>query len=320
MRRILTFLGLGIIVIIAFMAAIAYPGTTSKHIYSSVLIIFLVYGILNVIIGTGVRKVVKEKIVRYTANKIISVLFIAISLLLVLRVWFHDSTALALSFGVIGAGVAVALQDVFKSFAGGITIITTQVYRVGDRVQINEFVGDVVDIGILYTTMMEIGNWIGGDQATGRIASIPNSRVLSVDVKNYTKDHVFIWDEIKIPLTYDSDWKIARDKVKLLVSELTSNFGAQAKQNIMKMDDKYYLQSHVFEPVVFVALTDNWIDMRVRYVVAVRERRQIRSQIQEGVLEFVTASKGRIKVASQTMNLSVTPPGISEPIKKKRRK
>ena len=107
----------------------------------------------------------------------------------------------------MAAGAAVDLQDVFKNFAGSIIIFVTGTYHVGDRIEVNSKIGDVIDIRIFYTTMMETNEWVRGDQTAGCLSNFQNGLVLSGIVNNYTGDHPHIRDELSIPITYDSDWK-----------------------------------------------------------------------------------------------------------------
>jgi len=162
----------------------------------------------------------KQAKMRYSFKKTISILYILVFLFALVAIWIEQTETLLISYGLIGAGIAVSLQDVFKNFAGGITIFLIGLYRVGDRVEINGKIGDVIDIGVLYTTIMEIGEWVDGNQATGRLTIIPNSNVLTNIVNNFTKDHNFIWDEISLPITYDSDWTDAHSKFLDIVKML----------------------------------------------------------------------------------------------------
>src|SRR6202051_3614575 len=135
-----------------------------------------------------------------------------LSILLFLAILFEDRLGrLSFALGVVGAGVAVALQDVLASIAGAFSIGFSRLYAIGDRVQIGDTRGDVIDIGLLRTTLMEIGNWVGGDLYSGRIGRIPNSMVLKGSIYNYSQGFGFIWDEIRVLFTTTSDCQLARE-------------------------------------------------------------------------------------------------------------
>lgn len=129
-----------------------------------------------------------------------------VAILLFLAILFEDRLGrLSVTLGVVGAGVAVALQDVVASIAGAFSIGFSKLYTVGDRVQIGDTRGDVIDIGLLRTTLMETGNWVSKDLYNGRIVRIPNSVILKVPIFNYSQGFRFIWDEIKVQFTTASD-------------------------------------------------------------------------------------------------------------------
>jgi len=178
-------------------------------------------------------------------------------------------------------------------------------YRVGDRVEINGKTGDIIDIGVLYTTIMEIGEWVDGNQATGRLSFIPNSNVLSNNVNNFTKDHNFIWDEISLPITYDSNWKKANKIIFDIVKKETEKIEEQADKEISKLGEKYYLSKKPVEPVIFLTITDNWLNFNIRYVTDTRERRIIRDRLSRLIWDELEKSKD-IKIASETADRSIT--------------
>ena len=132
-----------------------------------------------------------------------------VSVIIVLVIWLGVGSNFTVAMGVLGAGVAFASQELIGSFTGFINIITGNLYQIGDRVKIGNVIGDVMDINLLRTTIMEIGDWVKADQYSGRIVSVANRYVFSDPVFNYTKDWNFLWDEFMIPITYSSDWKLA---------------------------------------------------------------------------------------------------------------
>lgn len=264
----------------------------------------LIYIVFRVVFEGIVVKRMKQDKMRYSFNKTISILYLLVFLFALVAIWIEQTETILISFGLIGAGIAFSLQDVFKNFAGGITIFSTGMYRVGDRVEINGKIGDVIDIGVLYTTIMEIGEWVNGNQATGRLTIIPNSNVLTNNVNNFTKDHNFIWDEISLPITYASDWKKASNVILEIIKKQTENIAAQADKEITKLGEKYYLPKKPVEPVIFLTLTDNWINLNIRYVTDTRERRIIRDKLSKLILGEIEKSKN-ITIASENIDVSL---------------
>jgi small-conductance mechanosensitive channel len=220
-----------------------------------------------------------------------------------ISIWIQDPGALLVAYGLFAAGIAIALQDLFKNIAGGIMIFITKPYSVGDRIEIKDRFGDVIDVGITYTTLMEIRGWVDGDQASGRLTIVPNGYVLSGVIDNYSKDHGFIWDEIMIPITYDSDWKAAHKKILGIVQKETREITGQAEKSIKRLGEKYYLQKGIAEPSIFITMTDNWIKFNIRYMSPVRERRALQNRLSRKILETIAKSKN-ISISSATSTLS----------------
>mgnify|MGYP001415204585 CR=1 FL=1 len=206
------------------------PVVTNSFFTSLVLTISYLF--FTIILGMVIVQRITDLKTRYTANKALSALSIVFIIALCLRIWVTDTSALIVSYGIIGAALAFALQDVFRNFVGGFLITISSMYRVGDRIAIDNNYGDVMDIGMLNTTLMEIRGWVAGDQPSGRLLTIPNGLVISHPLYNYTRDHSFVWDEITIPLTYDSDWRLAKDLVLGIVVRAKATNAIRADANI----------------------------------------------------------------------------------------
>jgi small-conductance mechanosensitive channel len=273
----------------------------SKLFYSSVAMA-LSYLFFRIILEQIIAKGIHESKTRYSFRKTTSLLFLITSFVVILRIWIVNPQALLVAYGLVAAGVAIALQDLFKNFAGGIVIFVSGIYQIGNRIEIGGKSGDIVDISMFYTTILEIREWVNGDQATGRLTSIPNGLVLSSVVNNYTKDHHFLWDEISVPVTYKSDWQKAIQIMKDIATRETADSAAESRKSLVGLEDKYYLPARPTEPIVFVNLTDNWIMLHLRYVVEVRERRLYHSRLSELILrEFERETA--IAIASSTVSI-----------------
>ncbi len=276
-----------------------------KFVYSTIAITvsFLFF---RIFMEQIVARRIHEPKTRYSFRKTTHILFLVTSFVIVLRIWIINPQALLVAYGLVGAGVAIALQDLFKNFAGSIVIFTSGVYEIGNRIEVNGKCGDIIDISLFYTTILEIREWVNGDQVTGRIVSIPNGHVLSYSVNNFTKDHHFLWDEISIPVTYESDWKSAIQLMKEIAIRETRTAALAANRSLVGLEEKYYLPKRPTDPDVFVTLTDNWIMLRLRYVVEVRERRLFNSRISELILQGFENTPA-ITIASATVSIVHAP-------------
>lgn len=282
-----------------------YMSDLLGHIFNSLVILVLTYVVFEIILSELVARRIKNARSRYSFRKIMGIIFLLIFAVLVIRIWVQNPQALIVSYGVLAAGAAVALQDVFKSFAGGLLIIINGLYNVGDRIEINNKVGDVIDIGILYTTVFEIRGWVKGDQPTGRITRIPNKAVLTENVNNFTKDHSFIWDEITIPLTYKSDWKKAVEGITKIAKKETGHLTESAEKEFKRLSVRYFVSRRNIEPGVFVSFNDNWIELTLRYITPAMERRVINAALSAKILGYIEKS-GNIKISSATQSIGIT--------------
>lgn len=302
-RYLLIFTGLLLLSVLTGAAVHVTGDPIITNVFLTSLVLTVTYFIFSVLFSKYLVRQIADNKTRYTANKVLSVLSFVFIIIFCLRIWVTDSSSLLLSYGILGAGLALALQDVFKNFAGGILIMICRYYLIGDRISIDDKYGDVMDIGLLNTTLMEIRGWIAGDQPSGRLLIIPNGLVLNHAFYNYTRDHSFVWDEISIPLTYTSDWRRAKEIFLSLLKTETDAMTIQAEAEIERIGEMYYLPKKIVEPSVYISLTDNWITLDARYVTDARTRRFLRSHLSELFLAAIESEEG-ITVASETLTVT----------------
>ena len=280
-----------------------YENVELGRLFYTFLAIAVLYLVLKILLEGIAGKKIRESKARYSFRKTVQLLFVVSAIGAVIRIWVDDPQTLLVSYGLIAAGVAIALKDVFKNFAGTFAIFLGGTYNVGDRIEIDQEYGDVIDVGLFYTSLLEIRGWVNGDQATGRIILIPNGNVLSLPVHNYTKDHSFIWDEMSVPVTYDSDWKKAVENITTLVTTETSDVTKQAESEVERLQEKYFISTRNIQPKVFMTPTDNWIMLNVRYVTKVRDRRFTQNELFKKILEEIEKNPD-ITLASQTLSVT----------------
>jgi small-conductance mechanosensitive channel len=257
----------------------------------------------------SVNRYVAETETRYRTRKLVT--FIGyLAAAGVLAVVFSDRlTGLTVAFGVAGAGIAFALQEVIASVAGWVAISFGGFYRTGDRVQLGGIRGDVIDIGVLRTTLMEVGEWVKGDLYNGRIVRVANSFVFKEPVFNYSGDFPFLWDEITFPVKYGSDWKFAREVLQRVAEEVMGDFARRSGESWKTVVKKYLIEDARVEPMITLRADENWVEFTVRYIVDYKQRRTAKDLLFTRILEEVEASEGRILIASAAFEITnVTPP------------
>ena len=249
------------------------------------LIIILAAYIANILAENFIRKKVSDTRDRYTFRKTVSTLLSLFSAAALAAIWFEETATLVIAYGILSAGVAIALQDLLRSMAGGIIIFISRPFKAGDRIQVGDSTGDVLDIGSFSTKIMEIREWVDADQYTGRIVQIPNSFVLSDSIKNYTRDFSFIWDEVRIMLIYGSNWKKAEEIILGTCHPILEEFETLAKKELQRMGEKYFITTYDVQTNLYTKIEENWIDMRLRYVVEPRKRRNVSHLLISNILQ-----------------------------------
>jgi small-conductance mechanosensitive channel len=244
---------------------------------------------------------------RYSVRKGLAFVSYLLVILFIIGVFSDQLGSLAVAFGVAGAGIAFALQEVIVSIAGWIALSFGQFYHVGDRVQVGGIKGDVIDIGMLRTTLMEIGQWVDGDLYNGRIVRVANSFVFKEPVFNYSADFPFIWDEILVPVKYGSDYAIAREIINQAVAKDVGEYTDFANKTWKKMVRKYSVEETSVDPIVTMVANDNWMEFTARYVVDNKHRRGTKDRIFTDIVAAIEKTEGQVGIASATFQLVEAP-------------
>ncbi len=258
-------------------------------------------------ISQSLPRYIQDTDTRYRTRKTINFTGYVIMLLFAVFIFSDRLGQLTVIFGVVGAGIAFALQEVIASFAGWVAISLGQFYKPGDRVQLGGIMGDVIDISILRTTLMECGDWVKADLYNGRIVRIANSFVFKEPVYNYSADFAFVWDEITVPVKYGSEHKLAREILERVALEVTGEYIAQAKEQWQGMTNKYLIEDARIEPIVTLIAKENWMEFTVRYPVSYKKRRIEKDQLFTRILDEFENTNGRVKLTSATLELVEAP-------------
>ncbi len=239
----------------------------------------------------------------YKTRKMINALGYVFVIILLVVIFSDSLGGFAVTLGFAGAGITFALREVITSVAGWLGILGGGFYKTGDRVQLGGIKGDVIDIGILRTTVMELGQWVDADLYNGRIVRIANSFVFSEPVFNYSADFPFLWDEIKIPIRYGSDYELTKKILDKAANNIVGDYTKQAQVHWNKMVKKFMIENQSINSTVTIETTDNWIEYTLRYVVDFKKRRQIKSALFTEILKEIDNSKGTIEFASTTIEV-----------------
>ncbi|TNE52022.1 MAG: mechanosensitive ion channel [Bacteroidetes bacterium] len=259
------------------------------------------------LIQKGITRTVSDNTMRYRARKAVRFGGYFLILMLALITITARVQYFSVAIGLISAGIAFALQEVVLSFAGWIAIFTTNMYKPGDRIELNKVRGDVIDIGLTKTTLMEIGEWVGSDNYSGRIVQVSNGAVFKGPVHNYSSDFPFVWDEINLPVTYSSDIRQARQLINDVAQANLIEYANYSKEHWKRMVRKYLIENANVEPTLTMKLTDNWVEFNLRYVVDYKRRRTTRDKLFTDILEAVDKTNGKVALASATIAITGLP-------------
>jgi len=257
--------------------------TMQKDIFKSILIIAVL-----MLIRKGLIKLVirfnKDVWFSYWMRNSITYFLFLIGVIGVGHIWFQGFELVATYLGLLSAGIAIALKDPIVNIAGWVFILVRQPFEVGDRIQIGEHSGDVIDLRIFQFTLNEIGNWVDADQSTGRIIHIPNAKIFYDSIANYNKGFTYIWNEIPVLVTFESDWKKAKQILQIIVNEETRNVSEQAQFKLRKAAEKYMIMYTKLTPIVYTDVRDSGIMLTIRYLTNPRNRRGGSQTIWESIL------------------------------------
>jgi small-conductance mechanosensitive channel len=270
-------------------------------------IAIVIAALLYVLAGFYAKHSAVQKAERYRRRNFLTTIVVLAALAAIAILWAHTLQNKGTFLGLIGAGLAVALREPLLSIAGRLAIFTGHMYNAEDRIELQNMTGDVIDIGFFYTRMLEIGSWIGGDQYSGRLLLIPNSLIFGSPIVNYTQHLSCIWDEVNLPITYGSDVEAAIRILTDVGREYTERFLQTAQKQLEAMKRRFLVPAVEFEPTVFVKITSNWVELRMRYVVEAKKRREASSYIYKEVFSRVQKSRN-IQIASETMDLTLHRP------------
>jgi len=256
----------------------------SGKLLKSILVIVAI-----IIINRITRKIVFSKTedvyYRYRWRKTQDYITFFIGLIIIAPIWIDEFKSLITFFGLLTAGIAIALKDPVTDLAGWLFIIWRKPFEVGDRIELGNRAGDVIDIRIFQFTIIEIGNWVDADQSTGRILHVPNSKVFTEILANYSKGFNYIWHEIGVLVTFESNWQKAKELLFKIVNDKSEHISKSAEKKIKDASKKYMIFYKNLTPIVYTSVKDSGVMLTLRFLCDPRQRRGYEQTIWEEVLK-----------------------------------
>lgn len=276
-----------------------------------ILIIFLLRRGAKILTQKLMRGSHNERI-RFWTRQAINLASAVLLLLSLISIWFDDPTRLATALGLVSAGLAFALQKVITSLAGYFVILRGKNFSIGDRITMGGVRGDVIALDFIQTTIMEMGQppsvqsadpamWVKSRQFTGRIVTVSNDKIFDEPVYNYTRDFPYLWEEISIPITYSTDRERAEQILLECADRHTIQINQMSAEALQKMQKRYFIQTADLTPRVYYRITDNWLELTVRFIVTDHSIRNIKDAVSRDILKAF--DRAGIGIASATYDI-----------------
>lgn len=288
----------------------------------------LVVALLGIAVIFGVRRLVRnalasrveDKTARYRTRKLIEFASYLVAALFIATVFSDRLGGFTVAFGVAGAGIAFALQEVIASFAGWIAITFGNFYKIGDRVMLGGIKGDVIDIGVFRTTVFQIGDWVAGDLYNGRVVRLANSFVFKEPVFNYSADFPFLWDEVTIPIRHGSDRARAQSLFEGVAEDLLAEYADTVQETWDQMTRNFVIENARLQPIVTMVMDENWLTYTIRYVTEFKKRRTTKDILFRAILDRIDETGGAVSIASAAQEITLMKPStvevdLSQPLK-----
>ncbi|EOZ99649.1 MscS Mechanosensitive ion channel [Indibacter alkaliphilus LW1] len=261
------------------------------NIFKTILIILVLWLIKKgayQLIGIGEDADLKKV---YHWRKTVQYTLVFIGLLLVGNIWISNFQSITTFLGLLSAGIAIALKDIFVNIAGWLFIYWRKPFDVGDRIQIGDHKGDVVDLRLFQFSLLEVGNWVDADQSTGRIVHVPNGKVFSDAQANYSQGFDYIWNEQQLYISLDSNHKKAQLILKNIMTEYCQSDFKNIERAIMKAHKEHFISFSQYTPTVYIKILERGIQLSMRYLCHPRKRRVLEHQVTESILEKFKTEK-----------------------------
>jgi small-conductance mechanosensitive channel len=259
------------------------PDTQIKVLKSLFVVLFFL------LIRSAFRRVMLRNVTdvrqRYSWNRGVNSTVAILILIFLGAIWFAGLERIATFAGILGAGLAVALHDTVANIAGFLFIIVRRPFEVGDRIEIDGVAGDVIDIRLFQFSLLEIGNWVDADQSTGRILQVPNGKVLRATTASYNKGFEYIWHEVPVLITFESNWKKAKSILEDIVAHEAFVAADEVNRQVRRAASRYLIYAGKVTPIVYTTVRDSGVLMTVRYMTKPKTRRGTEQQLWEQILE-----------------------------------
>ena len=227
----------------------------------------------------------------YQWKKTTNYIVTGLGIIFLANIWFDGFKSIATFLGIFSVGLVVVLRDPILNMMGWVFLIWKRPFKVGDRIKIGNYTGDVIDIAFFQFTLNELGEWVDSEQATGRVVHLPNSLVFTQGQINYNYGFPFLWHEVQVRITFESNWQKAKVLLEEIARRHSEKLSQEAEQRVKIEAQQHLIFYRSFEPRVFTKVRENGIQLTVRYLCNLNGRRESENKIWEDMLtEFLATA------------------------------
>lgn len=269
----------------------------SKSIWSIIWLIITM--VVTKVVNNTLHNLIEDTNKFYNARKFTYYVMTFFYIFILIFIWFDVAGSFTTYIGLLSAGIAVALKDLFSNIAGWFFIIIRRPFKVGDRILIHGQRGDVIDVRLFQFSLIEVNSPEDGEQSTGCIVDIPNHYIFLYPVVNAVKGFEYIWNEIKIEVTFESNWKEAKTEFEKIVNKHTLHFTDEAEEKVRQASRKFMIYYNTFTPIVYTDVSESGVILTIRYLCAPKDKRTTKNDIWEELLDYIN-SREDIELAYPT--------------------
>jgi small-conductance mechanosensitive channel len=246
--------------------------------------VLLTLWLIRLLLLTVVNRRSEDVRVRYRWKKTSQYVMATLSVFFLGMIWIQGFQSLATYLGLVSAGLAIALRELVANFVGWAFILWRRPFEVGDRIQIGDTAGDVIDLRIFQFTLLEIGNWVDADQSTGRVIHVNNGQVFTESVANFSKGFEHIWNEIAVLVTFESNWQKAKEILRDIANRHDEELSAAAEEKLREAARRFMIFYSKLTPTVYTSVKDCGVMLTIRYLCNPRRRRSSEESMWEDIL------------------------------------
>lgn len=223
----------------------------------------------------------------YIFNKKLHIIKTILTIFALFLIWENEIQNIITILSFIGAAATLAIRDIILNFFAGIYISIYKPIRVEDRIEVDSMIGDIVNINSLNFEMLEVNSKEEGEQSTGIIVQIPNSKIFTENIKNYTKAFKYIWNELEVKIKLNADLKHNKKVLYDIVNsnDIVKRIPKKMQHELNEAIGDYRIYYNNLDPIIYTKLTEEYVDLTIRYLAHPKKARHIESQIWNKIYE-----------------------------------